>query len=379
MVEGLNQFPGRLALQQRVLPAYRVDFFDALAAACRGGLSVFAGQPQPGEQIATSDRLSLAKYFPARNRHFLKVSSPFYRCWQDGWIEWLEGWQPDALIVEANPRYLSTHLAVRWMHDRGLPVLGWGLGVPPVHGFLSGWRSQARLQFLGSLDGLIAYSQRGAEEYRSLAISPERVFVAPNAVCSRPSQPPPNRPMTFPDRPVVLFVGRLQARKRLDNLLHACAALPTELRPRVWIVGDGPERKALQDLAEEIYPGAEFAGARYGEELAEYFRAADLFVLPGTGGLAIQQAMSFGLPVIAAEGDGTQDDLVTASNGWRIPPDDLSALVETLNIALSESTRLRRMGKESYRIVAEEANLEKMVAVFLEALACVSRNATQET
>ncbi len=103
MVEGLNQFPGRLALQQRVLPAYRVDFFDALAAGCRGGLSVFAGQPQPGEQIATSDRLSLAKYFPARNRHFLKVSSPFYRCWQDGWIEWLEGWQPDALIVEANP------------------------------------------------------------------------------------------------------------------------------------------------------------------------------------------------------------------------------------------------------------------------------------
>jgi glycosyltransferase involved in cell wall biosynthesis len=371
MVERISHFPGRLALQQRVLPAYRVGFFDALAAACSGGLSVFAGQPHPGEQIAMTGRLDVAGYFPARNRHFLKVSSPFYRCWQDGLIEWLESWQPDALIVEANPRYPSTRLATRWMHDRKLPVLGWGLGAPPVSGFLAVWRRWTRLRFLGSLDGLIAYSRRGAEEYRLLGVSPNRVFVAPNAVASRPTQPPPDRPTEFQNRPVVLFVGRLQARKRLDNLLHACAALPVRLQPRLWIVGDGPARKDFEDLAEKIYPGAEFVGARYGEELEEYFKAADLFVLPGTGGLAIQQAMSFGLPVIVAEGDGTQDDLVRPENGWRVPPEDLSDLKETLNNALSDPARLRRMGKESYRIVAEEVNLETMVAVFLEALASV--------
>jgi glycosyltransferase involved in cell wall biosynthesis len=373
MIEGINQYPGRLALQQRVLPAYRAGFFDALASACRGGLSVFAGQPHPGEQIATIDCLDLARYFPTRNHHFLKVSSPFYLCWQDGWIEWLEGWQPDALIVEANPRYLSTYLAVRWMHDRGFPVLGWGLGAPPVRGFLAGWRSQARLRFLLSLDGLIAYSQRGAEEYRSLGVSPERVFVAPNAVASRPSQPPPDRPEIFQNRPVVLFVGRLQRRKRLDNLLHACAALPPELQPRVWIVGDGPARKDIEDLAKKVYPGAEFTGERYGEELGGYFKAADLFVLPGTGGLAIQQAMSYSLPVIVAEGDGTQEDLVRESNGWLIPTDDLSALVEALNAALNDPTRLRQMGKESFRIVVEEVNLEEMVATFITALVSVSR------
>jgi glycosyltransferase involved in cell wall biosynthesis len=105
----------------------------------------------------------------------------------------------------------------------------------------------------------------------------------------------------------LLFVGRLQARKRIDALLRACAELGTN--PRLLIVGDGPERAALESLAKEIYPSAEFVGAKHGAELKPYFEQADLFVLPGTGGLAVQEAMSYGLPVIVAKGDGTQDDL----------------------------------------------------------------------
>jgi glycosyltransferase involved in cell wall biosynthesis len=280
----------------------------------------------------------------------------------------LEEWQPDALIVEANPRYRSTLHGIQWMHKRRRPVLGWGLGAPPVQGILAGWRRGQRLRFLSSLDGLIAYSKRGAEEYRSLGIVAERVFVATNAVSLRPVRPPPDRPAAFQKQPVVLFVGRLQARKRIDILLYACAALPEILQPRLWIVGDGPARGDFQALADKIYPQAEFLGACYGSELDDYFRNADLFVLPGTGGLAVQQAMSFGLPVIVAEGDGTQDDQVRSKNGWRIPVDDLKSLIEALHEALTHPDRLRSMGLESYRIVAEEANLEAMVSVFLEAL-----------
>jgi len=369
--EPLDPFPGRLALQQRVLPAYRAPLFEALAQRCAGGLSVFAGQPQAGEQIASADGLQIAHFVKAQNRYFLQVGSPFYQCWQPGILAWLEAWRPQALIVEANPRYRSTPGAVRWMHARGLPVLGWGLGAPPLHGLLGALRRQARQKFLGLLDGMIAYSRRGAEEYRQMGFPAERVFVAPNAAAPRPVAPPPPRPPGFADRPVALFVGRLQARKRLDHLLRACAALPVELQPRLKIVGDGPARADLQALARSVYPQAEFTGARYGVDLESAFAAADLFVLPGTGGLAVQQAMSFGLPVIVAEGDGTQDDLVQPGNGWRIPENDLQALKAALQAALADATRLRRMGAESYRIVAEEANLERMVGVFIQALAAV--------
>ena len=172
---------------------------------------------------------------------------------------------------------------------------------------------------------------------------------------------------TFNIRPMILFVGRLQARKRLDFLLRACSEMP-EPKPRLVIIGDGPERLGLTSLAKEVYPSAEFIGARHGAELDPYFMQADLFVLPGTGGLAVQEAMSHGLPVLVAKGDGTQDDLVRDANGWQITPEDYPALVEALRLALSDVRRLRKMGKESFRIVSEEINLEKMVEVFVSAL-----------
>ena len=106
----------------------------------------------------------------------------------------------------------------------------------------------------------------------------------------------------------------------------------------------------------------------YGQELDNFFARADLFVLPGTGGLAVQQAMAFGLPVIVARGDGTQSDLVRLQNGWQISPDDQEALSEAIRAALVDIPRLRRMGEASFQIVSREINLERMVEVFIQAL-----------
>ena len=171
---------------------------------------------------------------------------------------------------------------------------------------------------------------------------------------------------TFNVKPTILFVGRLQARKRVDYLLRACAEI--EPRPRLIIIGDGPERAGLESLAKNVYPSAEFIGSKHGAELKPYYEQADLFVLPGTGGLAVQEAMSYGLPVIVAKGDGTQDDLVREGNGWQINPEDYGALVSTMQNALSDVARLRKMGAESYRIVSEEININKMADVFVQAL-----------
>ena len=362
----LAQFDGSLALQQRVLTAYRAPLFDALAQACAGGMSVCAGLPRPEESIAVTDQLRFATFVPIQNIHLMK--GPLYLCFQRGLRSWLEACAPGALIVEANPRYLATPSAVNWMKRRDRPVLGWGLGAPALTGLLSGVRKSRRTLFLQPFDALITYSRRGAQEYAALGFREDKIFVAPNAAAGRPSQAIPARPTGFDGKPNVLFVGRLQARKRLDLLLQACAVLPVSLRPRLVIVGDGPERLALEALAKRVYPFAEFTGAKHGAELAAAFSSADLFVLPGTGGLAVQEAMSYGLPVIMGQGDGTNEDLIRPANGWQIPPDDVSGLSGALYAALSDAARLRQMGAESYRIVQDEINLEKMVGVFVEAL-----------
>ncbi len=359
----MTNFTGRLGLVQRVLPTYRAPFFDALSAACAGGLSVFAGLALPQEGIANG-ALNVAQYAPARNLHLFNPQHPLYFCYQRGLTAWLDAWNPDALILEANFRYLSSPAAIGWIKKRRRPVIGWGLGAPLERGPLSGLRQG----FLRQFDALVAYSERGAAQYAACGCPEDRIYVAPNAVAPAPTHPLPSRADTFAPKPMVLFVGRLQARKRIPSLLAACASLPEPLQPRLVIVGDGPERQALESLAASVYPAAEFPGALHGAELAPHFRAADLFVLPGTGGLAVQEAMSYGLPVIVAQGDGTQDDLVRPLNGWQIPPDDDGALASTLREALSDVKRLRRMGAESYRIVAEEINLQKMVEVFVRAV-----------
>jgi len=361
-----HRFPGRLGLQQRVLPDYRALFFDRLAEACTGGLSVFAGLPGPGEGIRPAERLEVAKHRLARNLRL--GGGPATVDLQPGIQAWLREWDPAALILEANPRYLSNRTALGWMQARLRPVLGWGLGAPPLGRPWDG----IRRGYLSRFDALIAYSSWGAEQYRRMGVSAERVFVAPNAV----SGPPPPLPARKPEAagPVrILFVGRLQARKRVDLLLRACAALSAP--PELQIVGDGPERSALERLAQQAFPHARFLGERRGTELDELLRQSDLFVLPGTGGLAVQQAMAHGLPVVVAEADGTQRELVRPDNGWLVIPGDLPGLIETLQRALADPARLRRMGEASHRITVEEVNIEVMLQVFLQALDAVTGEA----
>ncbi len=382
----MRSFPGRVGIQQRVLPTYRVPFFDRLATRCAGGLEVFAGEPRADELIAATDVLSKALYVRGRNLHIGKGNS--YICWQRGLLPWLRQSPPDVLVLSANPRLASSHLAVRLMQSRGRPVVGWGLGAPAYLASPGPGRLMSRWvagRFLASFDALIAYSSKGAADYVRAGMSPDRVLVAPNAVSSADADAFFGRLSREPDlvsrwrdhlglsnRPTIAFVGRLVPRKRVDYLLRACSALADECE--LLIAGDGPERAALEDLAATVFPRARFLGHREGQELALVFAAADLFVLPGTGGLAVHEAMLYGKPVMVGVSDGTQADLVhEGRNGFHLEPNmDVPALERMIRLALSDPRGLQQMGLESRRIATEEVGIDEMTDAFVRALLLVT-------
>lgn len=356
----------RLAIQQRVIPAYRAPFLELLARQPEIELGVIAGAPQPGEMIKIVDQLEGVDYQFTKNIHLLH--GKFYFCLQPQFPAWVKNWQPDVLIVEANPRYRSTPSAQRWMKSQKKPVIGWGLGVPQSSRPVFFIRNYARTQFLKSFNSLIAYSKRGAQGYIQAGFDPKKVYVAMNATAASPTNPPPNRLIWHSDyTPILLYVGRLQPRKRLDALISVCSQLPEKMQPDLWIVGDGAIRSELESLAAKTYPKTKFWGETFGEELDSIFNQADLFVLPGTGGLAVQQAMAHALPVIVAEGDGTQSDLVTDENGWNISPNDSQALMDAISSALSSPEKLRQKGLAAYQTVKTRVNIDQMVSVFLNA------------
>lgn len=358
-----NVFEGSVGLIQRVKPNYRVPFFNELASRCAGGFFLAAGQPLDSESIPDDADLSNGRFKKIRNTYFKDPSRSAFLCYQNNLTKWLLETNPSVLIIEANFRYLSSNAAIRWMTTRGRPVIGWGLGAKEVPGVVG----KLRNNFLSQFNALIAYSTIGAQEYARTGFDRKDIFIAKNAVISSPKDGIRRRKVE--DRPIrILFVGRLQPRKNVDRLIQAVGMIDEPKRPVLHIVGDGPEMGPLRKLAGEILPSAVFTGHLEGAELENEFFLADLFVLPGTGGLAVQQAIAYGLPVIVERGDGTQNDLVTQENGWLLEGASVTELTRVLEEAIDGSVHLDEMGARSFQIARDEINIQTMADVFVSAL-----------
>lgn len=372
-------YPGKVGVQQRVLARYRVPLFDQLAHELPGGLEVFAGEPRPEEHIVTGTGIPNATYVEARNRHIGR--GPLYFCWQRGYKKWLKSANLEALIVAADPRILSTYLAIRYMHSRRRPVIGWGLGTLNESGGRGGLSvlSRLRSRFYQSFDAVVAYSTKAANDYRLAGVPDERIFVAHNAVSTEAADAARTR---FPSDgeevrkwrsdhglsgTTLICVGRLISAKRLDLLIEACRAIGEGCE--LLIVGDGPERASLERLAAERLPSTIFLGHQEGDALSVAFASSDVFVLPGTGGLAIFEAMAHGKPVIVGQGDGTEADLVKEGrNGRLVRPDDLGVLTRAIKEYVDHPELIASEGRESRKIIEEEVSIEKMAATFVRAL-----------
>lgn len=383
------RFEGRLGIQQRVLPGYRVPFFEQLAECCEGGLSILAGQPMARESI--EDGAAALRIASLRRTSNIYVGGTrHYVVYQPAAVRWLKEWNPDVLILEASLRTASNVALWAAAHALDRPVVGWGLGILP-------WTSVPRLDLVRRrlmysvfkrFDATIAYTSKAKSDYESLGIPSERIRVAPNSTAELRVAFPRGlrtdwlgeddafrREMGIGDKPMIVSLGRLVPWKNIDLLLRAFHGLEQEAE--LVIVGEGGERSRLEALADDLGVRVIFLGDRRNDDLDRVMAAADVFVMPGLGGLALQEALCWGLPVVVAGGDGSEKDLVhDGENGFLVPAGDASTLRDAVRRLVRSAGLRQSMGAASLKIVRSGFGSMAMLREFVSVLNTVRPRST---
>lgn len=273
------------------------------------------------------------------------------------------------------------------MYDEGMRLLSTGKAF-----YLRQWlTARIRKYCYARVAGTLNYSTAAYDILPSYGVKREQIHVTYNstdtealwrekaAVLAAPALLPPSERR-------LLHIGRLVKWKRVDLLIEAFARTLTQYPDaELVIVGNGPELDNLKKQAASLglplrskeENGVDgrgcvrFIGAVYDpKELGAYMNEATVYVLAGMGGLSINDAMTYALPVVCSVCDSTERDLVTdGRNGLFFRDGDADSLTEKILQLLASPQECRRMGQESERIIREQINIDTVSERYLKAFA----------
>ena len=230
------------------------------------------------------------------------------------------------------------------------------------------------------LDGVLAVGSANREFYRAIGVAERRIFDMPYAVDNY-------RFMVGTrladgkrkelragfgvqdDRPIVLFAAKFQRLKRPDDLLRAAARLKREsVNFHLVMAGSGEMDGELRALARQLdLRDIHFSGFVNQAALPRVYASCDVFVLPSENdawGLAVNEAMCAGLPIVASSEIGCARDLVRdGHNGHTFSAGSVEGLTAALRPLLTDADLRRRMGVTSREVIANWSYAECRVGL----------------
>ncbi len=378
----------KIAVIQRVLPPYRVGPLDRIGAEL---------EPRGGELVVIhSDPDPKAGAGAARFRQVRVPSVELAGAVLQGRLIRALPADCDLVVAELGLRLVAMPRLLGHCRRRGIAFAWWGSG---WEAWREAWREAGpgpgdwarrawRRRLAVSADGIIAYGHRARDFYGSIGVPRERIHVAPNAVDTiaagreaeavalrHPRRESARAELDLAGRRVFLFLGRLLDYKRVDRLIEALSRVARR-HPETCalIVGDGPERDHLELLAGRIAPDrVRFVGACDDPaEKALCYRAAEALVLPAQAGLAVNEALAHGVPVLCGSSAGPElEALQSGRNGLFVDAageQTLEAAIEALVRDAGLAERLRRGAQRT-----RGHDVRTMVRGFLDGAEAVAR------
>jgi glycosyltransferase involved in cell wall biosynthesis len=360
---------------QRILPHYRLPFFRLLSS-CNPDLNI---QVYHGDAAASMDSAGFTvRYFKNSTLSFLGFSLVF----QPELMLDVIRKSPDLVILEGTFGVLTNMMLLIFRRIKRLPTIYWTAGWdnPAITGRRAQLKSFFIRSFLRMCDGAIVYGSSASAYLQSHGLPASKILIAQNTIdvesliaeqfLWRQRGMEIRKKLLLDEKKSIIYIGHMAPIKRVNVLLKAFHVLRQKNdKLALLIVGKGEQMPDLRRyVAQYTIPDVYFAGEVI-EGVEAYFAAGDVFVMPGTGGLALNQAMALSLPVIATVADGTQYDLIVqGENGYIVPVDDVKSLADSIEYVVASPAIRNRMGRRSLEIIKERATLQNMVTQYSKAI-----------
>ncbi len=295
--------PLRVAVIYHAWPHYRQAVMQAMD---RSGTIAydFYGSGEALEGVLPADPGAVARFVAAPFRRWGKL------LWQGKAVQAAGDRRYHALILLADPNFASTWVAALRARLRGTPVLFWGHGwlAPEVPA-----KAAIRRAYFALSHRLLVYAERGKRLGVAAGFAADRITVVYNSLdvaradaviakIESGALATLNPRALFADRarPLLICTARLTQRCQFDVLIEAAALLARQGRPvNVLLVGDGPERAALERLADERGVALHVFGACHDEDIVgQMIYHADCTVSPGKIGLTAMHSLMYGTPAL---------------------------------------------------------------------------------
>ena len=336
----------RCAIVYPLFALYRLPIFQALVDTQTDDLEFcvyFDPNHKSSIKQAQPDLSQGKKWRIVKNIYF-----PFHFVWQRGVWRVALGREFQSIILLGDAYIVTNWIIALLARLRGKRVFFWTHG---LYGNESRLKLLVRLAFYRLANGLFLYGNSSKRMLIENKFSPERIYVIYNSLDFEkqkavargldPVELEKTKRQLFPsssEAPILIFIGRLTARKQLGLLVEACHRLASkEHYVNVLFVGEGSELNSLKSLVKkyQLENQVVFAGPRYEEEeIAELMCASALCVSPGDIGLTAMHALTYGIPVV------THDDfpahgpefeaIVPGFNGEFFEKGNVDSLVEKI-------------------------------------------------
>lgn len=377
----MNESP-RVLVVQRALPHYRGPVFEELERRFPGRMTIVSAEGLPSDLTPLGMESHVLVHHTRVQRIGWGERELLFQ--MPGLAGLVRSQRPSVLLVEGNPRIITTWRLPAVCHSLSIACVAWTKFAGPAG---RGPRATLWRRYLGLWDAIVSYGQTGKAALPAFGVDPKRVFVAQNTVAVpaterelaqvRQAALERRRDLKLDGRRVIVSLGRLVPEKRFDLAIKALAALKVSHPHTVLvIVGAGPDEGRLRNMARETCRASgmpedavRFTGVVPPGHDAIWLALGDIAVLAGAVGLAMNVSMAVGTPTVIADEAGCDTELLKqGEGGLRFAPGDAGHLATLLSSLLSDERARATLGPAGRSVILRSATIQHMVGGIQEAI-----------